>query len=181
MKIPEIDGMKSFVHCSGDKCPWTDEKQTRRIENQLQEDPKVTDPILLFGFPQEGADFRAVEPFARSGIVAYGSREATLKIEGRVLVDKEAFVVDAFAWPGNSGGPVVQQPLPLSGAVRLFGLVTGAHAPIPDYSIVTPVSRIKETFEHARQLGKLNTAAWENREPVAPVSCPRPNTKASQQ
>lgn len=141
MAVRSVDGYKSFTLCEGENCPMKEAPNSGRIENQLRDDPSVPDPILLLGFPREGPDINALEPFARAGIVAYASEDVRLKIDGKPMFDRKAYVVDAFGWPGNSGGPVMNQLLPLSGGLRLLGLVTGTRLPFGDYSIITPTSR----------------------------------------
>ena len=155
MPLTPADGYKSFVYCSGKNCPVKDPPVTGRIENQLGEDPTVPDPVLLLGFPSEGSAVGALEPFARAGIVAYSTRDARFQFDSKPMFDLGAFVIDAFGWPGNSGGPVMSQPLPLSGPLRLLGLITGSHLPSFDFSIVTPVSSIKRVLDAAR-IARLN-------------------------
>lgn len=160
MPLRRVDGYKSFTLCEGDKCPMQEAPKTGRIDNQLRDDPSVPDPILLLGFPQEGPDINALEPFARAGIVAYASEDAQLRIENKLMLDRRAYIIDAFGWPGNSGGPVMNQPLPLSGSLRLLGLVTGTRLPSADYSIVTPTSSILRTLTAARGAGLSPVDAW---------------------
>jgi len=74
----------------------------------------------------------------------------------RKYLQEGAFLVDIEVDPGNSGSPViVKNPFQ---SVRLAGLVTGSN-PSLDYGIVTPVSQIVETLEHARD-ADMNKPAW---------------------
>jgi hypothetical protein len=116
MPVRRIDGYKSFTLCDGNNCPMQEPPATGRMQNQLGEDPNVPEQVLLLGFPREGPDVNALEPFARAGIVAYSSRDARFSMDGRPMLDLQAYVVDAFGWPGNSGGPLMNQPAPFSGA-----------------------------------------------------------------
>lgn len=160
MPVRRVGGYKSFSLCEGDNFPNQDPRKTGRIESQLREDPKVPDHIFLFGSPREGPDVNALEPFARAGIVSYSSRDARFRLDNKPMFDLQAYVIDAFGWPGNSGGPVMNQPSPFSAGVRLLGLLSGAHLPIHDYSIITPVSSIRRTLDAARNTGPLPVDAW---------------------
>jgi|CXWL01.1.fsa_nt_gi hypothetical protein len=171
MPIRIVDGYKSFSLCNGDNCPMEDPPKAGRIKNQLQEDPKVPDHVLLFGFPQEGPDLRALEPFTRSGIVSYSTRDAQFRIGNMSMLDVNAYVIDAFGWPGNSGGPVMNQPSPFSSGVRLLGLLTGSHQPFHDYSIITPVSSILRTLRAARLADSEPVDGWRTNYTMAQRVC----------
>lgn len=171
MPVRMVDGYKSFSLCEGDNCPKQDPPKTGRTENQLREDPKVPEHVFLFGFPREGPDVNALEPFARAGIVSYSSRDARFLLDKKPMIDLNAYVIDAFGWPGNSGGPVMNQPSPFSAGVRLLGLLSGAHLPIHDYSIITPVSSILRTLDAARRTGQAPVDGWRTEYPMPQRSC----------
>jgi hypothetical protein len=50
-------------------------------------------------------------------------------------------------YPGNSGGPVIHTPL--FGNLSLAGLITASN-PSLTYAVVTPVSRIREVLDLAK-------------------------------
>jgi S1-C subfamily serine protease len=171
MPVRRADGYKAFTLCDGDNCPMQEPPATGREQTNFGEDPDVPEQVLLVGFPTEGPDVNALEPFARAGIVAYSSRDARLSIGGRPMFDLKAYVVDAFGWPGNSGGPLMNQPSPFSRGIRLLGLLTGSHFPVHDFGIVTPVSSIRTTLDTARSTGLAPVDAWRKEYPIRPRSC----------
>ena len=83
------------------------------------------------------------------------------------------YFVDAPSFGGNSGGPVLREPLPppLSDDVELRGLVTGGHSGGRDYAIITSVTRIRETLVHARLQAGRNTDGWQTVVPTLPIRC----------
>jgi hypothetical protein len=92
-----------------------------------------------------------------------------LTIGGRKIADDTLFLVDAPAFIGNSGGPVMREPSLLSGSVRLFGLVTGFNASFRAYTLITSVTRIKEAIEHAVAQEAVLVDAWTSGPP--PLEC----------
>lgn len=171
MPVRSVDGYKSFAFCDADKCPPVEGKPGTRMENSLAGDPTVPAPILLLGFPTEGPDAKALEPFVRAGIVAYKSRDARFQVGGKPMIDLNAYVVDAFGWPGNSGGPVMNEPGLLAPGIHLLGLVTASHAPVHDFSIVTPVSSIRRLLEEGRRAKLAPVDAWRNSYSMEPHDC----------
>lgn len=108
MLIPEMGFIKAFLHCTSDENPGgcgIDEETKQPLRNQLAEPPTVMDRVLLLGFPGDDVAKQAVEPFARAGIVAYTAPNPNLAIEGLPLANDSVFLIDALAFPGNSGGP----------------------------------------------------------------------------
>jgi hypothetical protein len=130
------------------------------------------DSALVLGFPTGDVPLDAFQPFARSGVVALASPGIRV-IGNHPASDPKLILVDAGTWPGNSGGPVINQPEIFRPDVILFGLVTGANFQ-RSYAIVTPVSRIKETLAHADVSAQINTDAWKPRARLTPVACARP-------
>jgi len=174
MQVKRVDGYKSFTVCDGDACPAQEPPASGRVANQLGEDPNVPDQVLLLGFPIEGPDPTALEPFARAGVVAYSSRNAHFSVGPRPMADSKVYVIDAFGWPGNSGGPIMNQPSVTAGGIRLLGLLTGSHTPIFDFGIVTPVSSIRATLDAARRANLTPVEAWRADYPAQPRRCAGP-------
>lgn len=173
MPIEMIDdyGYKAFTLCQVDNCPELDAPKTGHLTNQLGEDPEVPEHVLLFGFPQVGPDLKALEPFTRGGIVAYSSRDARFHIRNKPMVDPNVYVIDAFGWPGNSGGPVINEPSFFSPGIRLLGLLTGSHEPSYDFSLITPVSSILRTINVAKDKGLSPVSGWRKNYELVSRSC----------
>lgn len=101
-------------------------------------------PALILGFPMGQRSEEYAKPLVRNAIVA--------------LVDSEHFIIDGFAFPGNSGGPVVYKPSPipgigLSGSNKaylnkqmLIGLVS-SYIPYADVAVSLHTKRPRITFE----------------------------------
>jgi hypothetical protein len=173
MMIPASPLMKAFLHCAKEDNPdgcGTNEKTNKPFENQIGEPPVLMNRAVFFGFPSGDVGENAVEPFARAGVVAYTEINPHLSIDGRPLLDTSIFLVDAPAFPGNSGGPIIRETLPLMGGIQLWGLMTGS-APGREYSIATSVKRIRETVVYARSTAKLNTDAWRPKPPTLRLKC----------
>jgi hypothetical protein len=174
MMIPQVDFLKAFLHCTSNENPGgcgSNEETKQPFSNQVAEPPTVMDRALLLGFPTEDVAKQAPEPFARAGIVAYTATNPNLTINGLPLVDDSVFLIDALAFPGNSGGPVIREPLPLMGGVQLWGLVTGSDPFVKRYTIATSVKRIHETLVRARSIAKLNSDAWGKQLPRLKLKC----------
>ena len=83
------------------------------------------------------------------------------------------YFVDAPAFGGNNGGPVLREPLPFHDGIELRGLVTGRQGGGRDYAIITYVTRIRETLVHARSRAGRNTDGWQTVIPSLPIRCTR--------
>ena len=184
MMIPDSPFMKYFFHCTKEDNPngcLIGENTKLPFENQLRDAPIPMDRAVFFGFPVGDVGEKAVEPFARQAIVAYSASNPSLSMDGRPLLDTSVFLVDAPAFPGNSGGPVIRAMEVIyaggSGAIQLFGLMTGT-APGREYSIVTSVKRIHETLVYARSTAKLNSRAWDTQRPNLSLKCVYPEAGA---
>lgn len=159
----------AFRYCPED-CP-IDPKTNKPYENQVDSSPSVTERAIFFGFPLRDVAPASFEPFARTGVVAYTAPNPNLKINGKLLADKTVFYVDAPSFPGNSGGPVMKEYLPLTGQIRLWGLVTGGNMVGRDYTIITPVERIIQTIEYAISKDFPQNRGWTNEPPKLPIKC----------
>lgn len=175
MQVTSRPFIKAFLNCpTGGKdgeC-GRNEKTNKPFENALVESPSVMEHAIFFGFPPGDVAKQSAEPFARSGVVAYTAPNPELKINNKPVVHDSVYFVDAPAFPGNSGGPVVREPLPLlRPGVQLWGLVTGSSRFGKDYAIVTRPEKIAETLAHARKTAKVNEDGWSNKPPSLPVRC----------
>lgn len=176
MQIPSTSFLKAFLHCSATDNPagcGVNEAKKTPLKNQVGEPPAAMDRAVFFGFPGGDVAAKAVDPFVRSGIVAYTAANPDLRIDGHQLTDDAVFLVDAPAFPGNSGGPLIREQLPLTGGVALWGLVTAGNMMGRDYAIITSVKRIREAIVHARERATLNHQAWQKESPRLPLKCIR--------
>ena len=115
-------------------------------------DPKIIDvgaPLLVLGFPLGLQSAEHNQPIARHGIVA-GHTPAGL-------------LVEAFVFPGNSGGPVVYVPhIKVGGAIRaphlseerLIGVVS-SYLPYSEAAISVHTKRPRVVFEENSGLANV--------------------------
>jgi hypothetical protein len=170
MGIPEPPiGSITFAYCV-DKCISKDDKE---LQNHLGDAPFPTERAIFFGFPGDDVVHKLPEPFVRAGVVAYERKVKGLRLGGKPSFDEQLFLIDAPSFGGNSGGPVMAEPLPLSGGIRLFGLITGGSyvQSNKDYAIATSVTRIKETIEHAHPISSKTSSKWSLEPPQLSIQC----------
>jgi hypothetical protein len=178
MKVKAFASVIAFVYCPND-CPKSSDKNKPR-NNQLGETAEVGKRAIFFGFPVILVPVGSLEPFARTGVIAFKGFNPKLPISGLVPADKKLFYVDAVSFSGNSGGPVMQEPLPLQGQINLWGLITGGTPSILDFAIVTSVERIKQTIEHANEIRIPVNNRWTIESPSLPIRCEPDQRKPSQ-
>jgi len=170
MQIQPTNFIKSFVYCENKEDCGKDKKE-KQLKNQLSESPNVMDRAIFFGFPGGDVAKISLEPFARAGVVAYTAFNPDARIDGKLIPDDSIYYVDSPSFPGNSGGPVLREPLPLKGGVHLWGLITGGNLRGRDYAIVTRPEKIIETIKYARSVAKLNKNGWQKGIPQLPIKC----------
>jgi hypothetical protein len=127
------------------------DKQKEAVGNQLPlTDPEPPQPVLVFGFPSEiGFELTEQRPLGRFGIVSMVAGNKFLKMEGK-YVEERACLIDIDAFPGNSGSPVINQfNLITDPKIKLLGVLIGTNLR-RHYSMIEPVSRIRETLEVAK-------------------------------
>jgi len=110
-------------------------------------------PVLVFGFPIGLRSEQHPTAIARRGTVARS--------------DTDGLMLDAFMFPGNSGGPVFYMPTfsvddvflksPYLNAPRLIGLVT-SYVPYTDVAVSAQTKRPRITFEENSGLSNTVTA-----------------------
>ena len=117
-------------------------------DNQLPlVDPEPPEAFLLFGFPGDiGFELLEQKPMGRLGIISMKTGKKFLKI-GDKFAEERSIVVDTRAFPGNSGSPVFSTS---GNRPKLLGLLSASNADM-SYSIIEPVSRIREVVELASQ------------------------------
>ena len=170
MKIKPTNFIKTFRFCEDNENCGEDDKG-KQLKNQIGESPTVMDRAIFFGFPGGDVAKESLEPFARSGVVAYTAFNPAFKIGGKLVPEDSIYYIDAPAFGGNSGGPVMREPLPLQGDVKLWGLITGANSVGRDYAIATRPEKIKETIKYATKVAVLNENGWQRSLPSLPIKC----------
>ncbi|MCK4809776.1 MAG: trypsin-like peptidase domain-containing protein [Candidatus Omnitrophica bacterium] len=132
---------------------WPSDKKTPTvipIEKSIPvEDIHPGAPLLVLGFPSGlKAEFHN-KPLVRQGIVARS--------------EKNKIIIDAFVFPGNSGGPVVYVPfLKVSGNIKsplvneemLIGVIS-SYIPYQDKAISPQTGRTRITFEENSGLSEV--------------------------
>jgi len=116
----------------------------------------LSEEVYFFGYPF-GVNLRS--PILRRGIISFKSNE-TLSIKTRGVnrvVAGGVFLIDGFAWEGNSGSPVVSPGyvLPELGNKYIpYGLLGIVFAYVPTYNsansglaIALPCDRIREVLD----------------------------------
>lgn len=174
MPISDPPFIKAFLHCATEENPegcGTNQENNQPFKNQIGEGPEVMDRAIFFGFPEGDVGKEAVEPFARAGVVSYTARNPELKVGDLFFGNHPAILIDAPSFPGNSGGPVIKEIIPLKGEVQLLGLVTGGHIAGKDYAIVTSVKEIRDTLRHARSIAKITNNDWREQPPRLGLKC----------
>jgi len=88
-------------------------------------DPMPPWPVLVFGFPGEiGFELKEQRPIGRLGIISMVAGEKFLKKDNK-YVDEKAYIIDSNVFKGNSGGPVINQIVPIGhDKVVLWGLIS---------------------------------------------------------
>ena len=98
-------------------------------------------PALILGFPMGLRSEEYATPIVRRAVVA--------------LKEKTYFIVDGFAFPGNSGGPVLYMPAHQIGMIKLnnykseqmlLGIIS-AYIPYKDTAVSLQTKRPRITFE----------------------------------
>jgi hypothetical protein len=170
MKIQPTKFIKTFLCCADDESCGKDSKD-KQLKNQLGESPNVMERAIFFGFPGGDVAKESLEPFARAGVVAYTAFNPDFRIDRKLVPEDSIYYIDSPSFPGNSGGPVLREPLPLRGGVKLFGLITGGNLVGRDYAIATRPEKIMETIKYARKVAKLNIGGWQKDLPTLHVKC----------
>ncbi len=174
MQVTSQPFIKAFLNCptgGKDSECGRNEKENKPLKNALVESPSVMERAIFFGFPGGDVAKQSAEPFARSGVVAYTAPNPELKISNKPVAHDSVYYVDAPAFAGNSGGPVLREQFFLRRGVQLWGLVTGGSRFGKDYAIVTRPEKIAETLAHARKTAKVNEDGWSTKLPSLPVRC----------
>ena len=80
-----------------------------------------------------------------------GKRFLKMQIgEENKFAEERCFVIDAEAFPGNSGSPVLNQTSLMDSKLQLLGLLSASNQSM-DFGVVEPVSRIREVLDQAKE------------------------------
>lgn len=142
------------VRAEGMKCNFfQSDKHVNNISDLVSNEASEGDFIYIMGFPMGIVAADRQHVFVRSGVI---SRIKDL-FEGR----SKDFVVDAFVFPGNSGGPVITKPelqsiqgTKASNNSRLIGIVK-SYIPYNDVAISQQTNRPRVIFEENTGLTKI--------------------------
>ena len=171
MKIPHRKFLMPFLLCDEDEHNFCGiDKFGSLKKNQLGYLPEIMDRTVFFGFTGSNHLFDDTKPEARAGIISY-SFSNNLMIDGRKSIDNKMLYIDAPAFPGNSGGPLIHEILPHQEEIKLYGLISGSASQGKDYAIATSIERILETIDHARNHGTLDEKLWLNEPITMPIRC----------
>jgi len=132
--------------------------------NQLPtEDPSPPRKILVFGFPLDiGFQLLEQRPFGRAGIISMRTGKKFLKMKigkANKFAEERCFVIDAEAFPGNSGSPVLTQTSLTDPKLQLLGLLSASDQSM-DFGVVEPVSRIREVLDQAKKQKDEDIEYW---------------------
>ena len=144
----------SKVQKEGMKCSFFEsDKHIADISELHKMESTEGDFVYIMGFPMGIVAKDRQHVFVRTGIIA----------RIRDLFEKRVkdFVVDAFVFPGNSGGPVITKPEIISidgtkhnNKARLIGIVK-SYIPFVDVAISNQTKRPRITFEENTGLSKV--------------------------
>lgn len=142
------------VRAEGMKCNFfSSDKHVANIEELEKIEASEGDSIFIMGFPMGIVAKDRQHVFVRNGIIS----------RIRDLFEKRStdFVVDAFVFPGNSGGPVISRPeiqsitgTKFSNKSSLIGIVK-AYIPYNDVAISQQTNRPRVIFEENTGLSKV--------------------------
>jgi len=163
----------NYVDVAAIKIPWIRDRDIRAFryelpnskeseQNQLPfEDPLPPISILIFGFPSYiGFELQEQKPMGRLGIISMVSEKKFLKMANGKFAEERVILIDSKMFPGNSGSPVINQPLPfIAPKIKLLGLVIATNEKM-DYAVIEPISRIRETIEIAKKESIEDMLCW---------------------
>lgn len=122
-------------------------------------DPHPGIPVITFGFPGDiGFSLTEPKPMCRLGVVSLVAEKKFMKMYGKFF-NSRTFLVDADMLEGNSGSPLIRQPLPPHQEIQLLGLASASNWQMR-FAIVEPVSRILETLEVAAKQAVEQGGFW---------------------
>lgn len=156
---PEIDvavaGINiGKVRAEGMKCSFFEsDRHVETIEQLKEREASEGDSIFVMGFPMGMVYIDRQHTFVRGGIIS--------RIKDLFEKRSKDFVIDAFVFPGNSGGPVITRPetqsiqgTKFSTKANLIGIVK-SYIPYNDVAISQQTNRPRVIFEENTGLTKI--------------------------
>lgn len=111
------------------------------------------DDVFVLGFPMGLAGTERNYAVVRGGVVARVDRE--------IINESKGFLVDCAVYPGNSGGPVILKPEPVSlvdqeprSKVHVIGIVSG-YLPYTDTAVSQQTGHPRITFQENSGLANV--------------------------
>lgn len=156
---PEIDVAVLQVNIQnvlneGMKCSFfQSDKNTAVINELIKREASEGDPVFVMGFPMGIVAADRQHVFVRGGIIS--------RIKDLFERRSKDFVIDAFVFPGNSGGPVVSKPennsiqgTKFSNQASLIGIIK-SYIPYSDIAISQQTGKTRIIFEENTGLSKV--------------------------
>lgn len=121
------------------------DEQIRSSDEMLSVPIGAGDDVFVLGFPMGMTGSTRNYGIARSGMIA--------RLDRDIVTERNAYLVDSFVFPGNSGGPVALRPtaVALQGSqavphAHVIGLVS-AYVPYLDVALSQQTQRPRVVFE----------------------------------
>ena len=136
------------------KCSFfQSDKHTADTNELIAREASEGDPVFVMGFPMGIVAADRQHVFVRGGIIS--------RIKDLFEKRSKDFVVDAFVFPGNSGGPVVSKPennsiqgTKFSNQASLIGIIK-SYIPYSDVAISQQTGKARIMFEENTGLSKV--------------------------
>lgn len=132
---------------------FTNDSPTFTREQALTAGVSEGDGVFILGFPLGEAGTEQNYPIVRHGILA--------RVKDWLKGNAHTFLIDAFIFPGNSGGPVFLKPefTVIEGTkpnkiCRLIGMVS-SYLPYREVAVSTQTQQVRMIFEENSGLGRV--------------------------
>lgn len=137
----------------GMKCSFfQSDKDIAVTKELLKREASEGDPVFVMGFPMGIVSADRQHVFVRGGIIS--------RIKDLFENRSKDFVVDAFVFPGNSGGPVISKPESMSiqgtkssNQSSLIGIIK-SYIPYSDIAVSQQTGKARIIFEENSGLSK---------------------------
>jgi S1-C subfamily serine protease len=157
--VPEIDVAVlqlniQRVRDEGMKCNFFEsDKHSANTDELIKREASEGDPVFVMGFPMGIVAADRQHVFVRGGIIS--------RIKDLFEKRSKDYVVDAFVFPGNSGGPVISKPenssivgTKFSNVASLIGIIK-SYIPYSDVAISQQTGNPRIIFEENSGLSKV--------------------------
>jgi S1-C subfamily serine protease len=142
------------VRDEGMKCNFfQSDKHTADTNELISRETSEGDPVFVMGFPMGIVSVDRQHVFVRGGVIS--------RIKDLFEKRSKDFVVDAFVFPGNSGGPVISKPennsiqgTKFSNQASLIGIIK-SYISYSDIAISQQTGNARIIFEENTGLSKV--------------------------